>query len=117
MIPEVMDEADIDCVSLARRSVEMIEQLRDGDWDRLRSDWDDTMRERLPVEKLTEVWQQLLRDAGVLNDIGQPVVRQDGPYRIAETPLGFEHGQMKARVMFNRHSAVVGLFIVLPDAG
>ena len=110
-----MDEADIDFAWLAQRSVEILEQLRDGDWDRLRADWDDTMREKLPVEKLTELCQQLLRDAGVLRDIGQPIVRQDGPYRVAETPMSFEHGQMKARVVFNRHAAVVGLFIVLPD--
>jgi hypothetical protein len=28
----------------------------------------------------------------------------------------FEYGQMKARIIFNRHAAVVGLFIVPPDA-
>ena len=111
-----MENADTDFAALAQRSAEMLEQLRDGDWDRLRVDWDDVMLEKLPAAELLKVWQQLLRDAGVLQAIGQPVVRQDGPYRSTTTPLRFEYGQMQARIVFNRHAAVVGLFIVPSDA-
>jgi hypothetical protein len=108
-------DVDTHFPALARRAGEIVEQLRDREWDRLRVDWDDTMRTQLTVEKLTEVWQQLSRDAGPLQTIGQPTVVLNGPYRVAEIPLSFEHGEMKARVTFNRHDAVAGLFILLLD--
>jgi hypothetical protein len=111
-----VEGTDIDFEPLAQRATEIVGQLRDGDWDRLRVDWDDLMREQLTVAKLGEVWQQLQRDGGALRTIGCPVVRRTGLYRVAEMPLVFEHGQMKARVVFNRHDAVAGLFILLPDA-
>jgi hypothetical protein len=67
-----MQDADIDFAALAQRSAEMLEQLRDGDWDRLRVDWDDTMRQKLSAEELTDVWQHLLRDAGALQGSASP---------------------------------------------
>jgi hypothetical protein len=61
------------------------------------------------------VWQQVLSKAGALQAIGRPSVARRGPFRIADVPLVFEHGPMKARVTFDRDSSVAGLFILLPD--
>jgi hypothetical protein len=101
---------------LAHRSTEIIEQIRDRDWDRVTVDWDETMRSQLPVEQLAEVWQQVVSKAGALQAIGRPSVERRGPFRVADVPLVFEHGPMKARITFDRKDGVAGLFILLPDA-
>ncbi len=101
---------------LAQRATEIIEQLRDHDWDRLTADWDETMRTKLPAEQVDEMWQQLSRNVGALQVIGRPSIVRKGPYRIADVPLAFEHGPMKARITFNRDDSIAGLFMLLPDA-
>ncbi len=73
------------------------------------------MRTKLPVEQVAELWQQLSRSAGALQAIGRPSIAHKGPFRIADVPLVFEHGPMKACVTFNRDNSVAGLFILLPD--
>lgn len=111
-----MDDTTPEFAPLAQRSSEIIQQLRDGEWDRLRVDWDETMRAKLSIDQLAESWQQLSRSVGALQAIGQPSIVRKGPFRIADVPLVFEHGPMKAQVTFNRHNSVVGLLILLPDA-
>ena len=110
------DETRTEFAPLARRSTEIIHQIRDHDWDRLTADWDQTMRTKLPIEQVAEVWQQLSQSAGALRAVGRPSIVRKGPYRIADVPLVFEHGPMKARVTFNHDNSVAGLFILLPDA-
>ncbi len=111
-----MGDTSTEFAPLAQRSTEIIEQIRDRDWDRVTADWDETMRSKLPVEQLAEVWQQVVSKAGALQAIGRPSVVRKGPFRIADVPLVFEHGPMKARVTFDRGDWVAGLFILLPDA-
>ncbi|MGI8903515.1 MAG: DUF3887 domain-containing protein [Solirubrobacteraceae bacterium] len=111
-----MDDTSTEFAPLAQRSTEIIEQIRDRDWDHVTADWDETMRSKLPVEQLAEVWQQVVSKAGALQAIGRPSVVRKGPFRIADVPLAFEHGPMKARITFDRDSSVAGLFILLPDA-
>ncbi len=52
-----MDDTSTEFAPLAQRSTEIIEQIRDRDWGRVTVDWDETMRSKLPVEQLGEVWQ------------------------------------------------------------
>ncbi|MGI8414388.1 MAG: DUF3887 domain-containing protein [Solirubrobacteraceae bacterium] len=109
-------DASVEFAPLAQRSTEIVEQIRDHDWDGLTADWDETMRTKLPVEQVAEVWQQLSSSAGALQALGPPSIVRKGPFRIAEVPLVFEHGPMKARITFNHDNSVAGLFILLPDA-
>ena len=102
-------------LSLERRATQVVEQMRDGEWDAVVVDWDETMRAKLPVERLAEVWQQVSSQSGSLQELGRPSVRRRGPYRVADVPLAFEHGPMKARVTFNHDNSIGGLFILLPD--
>jgi hypothetical protein len=110
------DPASAELASLANRSTEMIEQIRDADWDGLTADWDETMRAELPVEQVAATWERISGEAGGLKAVGPPSITRAGPYRIAEVPLVFEHGPMKARVTFKHDDAVAGLFVLLPDA-
>ncbi len=44
-------------------------------------------------------------------------VRRKGPYRVAEVPLVFEHGPMRASVAFDHENRVAGLFLLPPGDG
>ncbi len=111
-----VDDPNGEFEPLAQRSTQIIQQIRDRDWDRVTADWNQTMRSGLPVEQLAEAWEQVLSNAGVLQTIGRPAIVRKGPFRIAEVPLVFEGGPMKARVTFGYDNRVGGLFILLPDA-
>jgi hypothetical protein len=103
-------------LTLQRRSTQIVEQIRDADWDAVTADWDETMRVKLPIQRVAEVWQQVSSQAGPLQALGRPSIVRRGPYRIADVPLAFEHGPMKARITFNHDDSVGGLFILVPDA-
>lgn len=111
-----MDDTSTEFAPLAQRSTEIVQQMRDRDWDRLTADWDETMLSKLPVAQVAEVWQQLSGSAGALQAVGRPSIVRKGPFRIADVPLVFEHGPMMARVTFNHDNSVAGLFILLPEA-
>jgi hypothetical protein len=103
--------------ALERRTTEIVEQIRDADWDAVMADWDETMRAQLPIQRVAEVWQQVSSQGGSLQAFGRPSIVRSGLHRIVEVPLAFEHGPMKARIAFNnRDDSVAGLFILPPDA-
>lgn len=109
------DASAAEFASLARRSTQIVDQIRRADWDGLTADWDETMRATLSAKKVAEVWAQVERSAGELHTIGEPSIVLKGPYRIADVPLGFEHGPMNSRITFNHDGTVAGLLILLPD--
>lgn len=102
--------------TLAARASEIVRQLASGDLTGVSEDWDATLRTKLSLEALADAWQQVGAGAGALREIGAPVVSRRGPYRVADVPLAFAHGPMKARITFNHDGTVGGLFILLPDA-
>jgi hypothetical protein len=101
---------------LASRAAEVITQVNESAWQEVTADWDEIMRGELGAERLQEAWRQIIASAGPLQAIGQASVSRKGPYRIADVPLIFEHGPMKARVVFNHTEKISGLFVLLPDA-
>jgi hypothetical protein len=109
-------QAEAEHTALARRAAEIVTQLDAGDWDAVISDWDEVMRSEMSLKRLTEAWRQILASAGSLEGIGRASVLRKGPYRIADVPLVFTHGPMKARITFNHSGEVSGLFVLLPDA-
>ena len=47
---------------------------------------------------------------------GDPFIRRIGDYTVADLPMRYEAGDMKARVAFDSDEKVAGLFILVPDA-
>jgi hypothetical protein len=101
---------------LARRAVEVVGQIEAADWGRVTVDWDEAMHAELGPERLAEAWSRITASAGELQTIGRATVVRKGPYRIADVPLVFTHGPMKARVVFSHDERISGLFVLLPDA-
>jgi hypothetical protein len=108
--------ADSEHRHLAARAAEVVGQVDRGAWEQVMADWDDVMRSELSVERVKQGWDQIVASAGPLQTIGHSSVARKGPYRIADVPLIFEHGPMKARVVFNHEDKISGLFVLLPDA-
>ena len=106
---------DPEDVQIARRAVDLIEQLSRHDWEAVTADFDETMQAKLPVDELASTWQQIVANAGEVTATGRPTIVGRGPYRVCDVPLAFEHGPMRARVSFNRAGAISGLFITLPE--
>jgi hypothetical protein len=109
-------EAEAQHFVLGQRAAQIVAQVSDGDWDAASADWDEVMLAELSRTRLAKAWSQIVASAGPLEEIGRPAVTRKGPYRIADVPLIFEHGPMKARITFNHSGAVSGLFVLLPDA-
>jgi hypothetical protein len=101
--------------ALALRAAELVGQVDRGDWEAATADWSGVMHDALSVERLRTVWSQIIETAGPLQGVGRPSVSRKGPYRVADVPLVFEHGPMRARVTFDHDDHVSGLFVVLPD--
>src|SRR5579875_3486180 len=101
---------------LALRAAQIVGQIDAGQWEAVTADWDEVMRRELSVERLREVWENVCASAGRLRSTGLAAVNRRGPYLIVDVPLIFEHGPMKARVVFNHAQRISGLFLLLPDA-
>ena len=100
--------------ALAERASEIVQQIDRGDWAALTADWNGVMRSELSRERLEKVWHGLTASAGPLQGMGRPSVKRKGPYRIAEVPLVFEHGPMRASITFDHDDRVAGLFLLPP---
>ncbi|HTU29520.1 MAG TPA: DUF3887 domain-containing protein [Solirubrobacteraceae bacterium] len=109
-------ESEAEHAHLAARAVEVVGQVDAAAWDEVTADWDEVMREELGVDQVADAWRKITASAGALRTIGHSSVTRKGPFRIAEVPLIFEHGPMKARVVFNHDDKISGLFVLLPDA-
>ena len=108
--------AEVGGQALAARASEIVRQLASGDLAAVSVDWDETLRSKLSIDALADAWRQVGTGAGPLQEVGDPVLSRRGPYRVADVPLQFAHGPMKARITFNHDGTVGGLFVLLPDA-
>lgn len=100
--------------ALAQRASEIVEQLDRGEWEALSADWNGVMRSELSRERLETVWHQLVASAGPVQGIGRASLKRKGPYRVAEVPIVFDHGPMRASVTFDHDNLVAGLFLLPP---
>jgi hypothetical protein len=102
---------------LATRASTLIERLRSRRWTAATAGWTEQLRAELPPQELAKVWDRLQRSTGQLVTAGRASVVRKGPFRIADVPLAFEHGPMRARITFDHDEQVAGLFFLLPDTG
>ncbi len=103
-------EADItDIVGLA---TEYFALLQNGRYTEAVENYDSTMAEALPPDKLEEIWTTFMSQAG-------PFKRQDGirtekedKYDIVYISCEFENINMTLKIVFNRDRQIAGMFFV-----
>lgn len=96
--------------SLGDRALELIGQLRDGDFEAPQKVFDPTMRQALAPERLGQTWRGIVAQAGALESIAAAGSSEQGIYRVAHVDCRFERMHLVADVVFDTDDAVVGLF-------
>lgn len=96
------------------RAVSTFTRWAERDWG-LRSDFNDTMLERLSEEMLASAWTQVTCALGGFVELGEPRQQLLGGNTVVDVPMTFEKGEMKGRVAYDQDGKVAGLFILNPD--
>lgn len=102
-----------DAASRASIIFDLISALQ---WDQVYSQFDETMKSQITVDKLAEGWATTAATAGAYESQGEPFVRGAEPFTIVDVPLAFEAGDMVGRVAFSASGEISGLFILTPSA-
>jgi hypothetical protein len=102
--------AAADTGDLGARAMQLVEQLRDGDFDAPHAAFDDTMRRALPPEQLRQTWAGITGQAGALLSLKAAGETAHQGYRIQHVACGFERMDLIADVVFDGAGRVAGLF-------
>lgn len=94
------------------RAVELLADLVANRWTAVRKDFDEQMAAGLPVDKIVEVWAQVLGMIGAFERMGEPVALRVGACAVVNVPLYCEAGELTGRVAFNADGTVGGLFFL-----
>jgi uncharacterized protein DUF3887 len=96
-------------------AVDLLIEYTAGNYDTVRRDFDDTMLEALPVEKLASAHAQVTGMVGTYEGMGDPFARVIGDHTVVDVPLRFEAGDMVGRVAYRTDGKVAGLFVLRPE--
>jgi hypothetical protein len=96
----------------ANRAATLIADLTQGQWEAVCRDFDQTVASRLGATELAAVWARVIGMVGGYERMGEPLAYQAGDYTIVDIPLSFEAGERCARVSYDRHGKIAGLFIL-----
>jgi hypothetical protein len=104
---------------LRPKAAEITDQLAAHEWAKVRSQFDDNMKQKLAEDGLANAWEQVVKAKGAYVSRGEPTQLGSPAGKdvlVFDTPLEFEHGPMKGRLTFNADGTIAGLFILVPDA-
>lgn len=109
-------ESGAETTSIEPLAKDLVSSLSSGDYKKAVENFDGTMKNALPAEKLQEVWNSLIAQSG-------PFVEQAGTrrekilqYDVIFVTCKFERGVLDAKVVFDGKQQIAGLFFV-PSQG
>jgi hypothetical protein len=94
----------------ADRALALLTEYAAARFDRVRDDFDDTMRRELGTGQLATVWARLVGSVGAFERFGEPVAHAAGDLSVVDVLMHFEAGTAVAQVSFRREGTVAGLF-------
>lgn len=95
----------------ADRALALLSDYAAARFERVRDDFDETMRRELDTEKLASVWARVVGSVGAFERFGEPVVHAAGDLTVVDVLMSFEAGNGVAQVSFRSEGTVAGLFI------
>jgi hypothetical protein len=98
-----------------RRATALVIGWIEARYSEITAGFDEALTERLTPDALAAAWAQVVGTVGEYQRMGEPLVRQVGDYTVTDIPMGFEAGDMKGRVAFDRDGKVSGLFVIPPE--
>jgi len=99
------------------KALALVKNLSRGDYAAATADFDKTMVNALPENKLKEVWEQLQGQTGAFKEITGTRSDEKDQYRIIFVSCQFDNGAIDVRVVFNPQGQVAGLFFQPAQAG
>jgi hypothetical protein len=105
-------ELGIEPVSIETMARDLVNSLASGEYKEAVENFDSTMIKELPAEKLQQVWNSLIAQAG--NFVEQLGVRKEKilQYEAVFVTCKFENTVLDAKVVFDRKKQIAGLFFV-----
>jgi hypothetical protein len=107
-------ESGTETTSIETLAKDLVISLASGDYKKAVENFDGTMKNALPAEKLQEVWNSLIAQSG-------PFVEQLGTrrekillYDVIFVTCKFENAVLDAKVVFDGNKQIAGLFFVPP---
>jgi hypothetical protein len=94
------------------RSKTILHELINGRTENVISDFNPQMKEALPAEKLTAVWNDLQTKMGTYQSMGEPTQTTEQGYTVVYVPLTFEKGTLRAKVVYDQTNYVAGFFFL-----
>jgi uncharacterized protein len=98
-----------DNVSAAGQFVQLLEK---GEFASAVKEFDATMTNALPVEKLKQAWESLIAQAGTMKARLSTRTERAGEYDVVFVTCQFEKTKLDVKVVFNRAKRISGLFFV-----
>jgi hypothetical protein len=92
-------------------AVAVFSRHNEGRFERIRSDFDEHLRQRLTADRLAAGWASVIAMFGQLERIGEPFARQTADDTLVDVPLHFEAGDARGIVRFDADGKIAGLAI------
>ncbi len=106
------DSAKAKAAGLPGKASAFVESLAKDDFAKAAADFDATMKEKLPVAKLEEMWKSMTKQLGPLQKHGVPRPIKAGKYDAALVACQFKKMTLDARIVFAEEGRITGLFFV-----
>jgi hypothetical protein len=111
-VKKATQESGTGTTSIETLAKDLVSALSSGNYKEAVKNFDGTMKNALPAEKLQEVWNSLIAQSG-------PFVEQLGTrrekilqYDVIFVTCKFENAALDAKVVFDRNKQIAGLFFV-----
>jgi hypothetical protein len=113
---EPMDKT-VRMADAAQRAVAIVTAVLEGRMDEARQSFNAQVLEAFTDEVRGDGLATVTGLVGAFEGFGEgePFVRRIGDHTVVDIPLRYEAGDMKARVAFDTHEKVAGLFILAPE--
>ena len=98
--------------ALVDRAMTLLNDLAGGRFADATHDFTPLMKEKLPATALADFWSKLLQQAGPFRQFGGPALTREDGYDVVVVPAQFANVPLNARVVFDQHGSVAGLFFV-----
>src|SRR5680860_494242 len=97
---------------IAEAAVAFVQLLAKGAFAEAVGQFDETMKQALPEEKLREAWTQVQGQAGAFQEVTGARVEQQSGYDVGLVTTRFGTTLLDVKVVYDKSGSVAGLFFV-----
>jgi dienelactone hydrolase len=110
LLVATLPSAALEAPKLTERAQAFVTALEKEDFTAASKDFDKTMQEKMPADKLSEVWKGLVKKLGPLKKQGAATAGKILSYDVVWVACEFKEATLYTRVVFDKEGRVTGLF-------